>query len=61
MSLGTGVEIEERAMRRQILAFLDEYCGSLTLQDVREWYVDAFPDLTTPAASRAEGVYLNAP
>ncbi len=47
-------------MRRQILAFLDEYCRTLTLQDVREWYVDAFPDVT-PAAPFAEGVYLNAP
>jgi hypothetical protein len=61
MSLGIGAEIEERAMRRQILAFLEEHCGGLTLQDVREWYVDAFPDMTTPKAPRAEGVYLNTP
>ena len=47
-------------MRRQILVFLDEYCRSLTLQDVREWYVDVFPDVT-PAAPCAEGVSLNAP
>ncbi len=47
-------------MRRQILAFLDEYCRALTLQDVREWYVDVFPEVT-PAASFAEGVYLNVP
>ena len=47
-------------MRRQILEFLDEHCGSLTLQDVREWYADVFPDIT-PAAPFAEGVYLNAP
>jgi hypothetical protein len=53
-------EVDERAMRRQILAFLDEYCRTLTLQDVREWYLDAFPDVT-PAAPFAEGVYLNAP
>ncbi|HTU70069.1 MAG TPA: hypothetical protein VMF11_07075 [Candidatus Baltobacteraceae bacterium] len=52
--------MDERAMRRQILAFLDEYCGSLTLQDVRAWYVDVFPDVT-PAAPFAEGVCLNAP
>ena len=57
-----GAEVadpDERAMRGQILAFLEEYCNRLTLQDVREWYVDAFPE--TPAAPLAEGVYLNAP
>jgi hypothetical protein len=53
-------EVDERKMRRQILAFLDEYCRTLTLQEVREWYVDVFPDVT-PAAPFAEGVYLNAP
>ena len=47
-------------MRSQILAFLEDYCRSLTLKDVREWYIDAFPEVT-PAASPAEGVYLNAP
>jgi hypothetical protein len=52
-------EAEERAMRVQILAFLEEHCGRLTLQDVREWYVDAFPE--TPTAPIAEGVYLNTP
>jgi hypothetical protein len=51
---------DEHTMRRQILAFLDEYCRTLTLQDVREWYADVFPDVT-PAAPFAEGVYLNAP
>ena len=36
-------EAEERtAMKHQILAFLDEYCRGMTLQDVREWYADAF-------------------
>jgi len=55
-----GPEVDERAMRRQILAFLDEYCRTLTLQDVREWYADAFPDVT-PTATFAEGVCLNAP
>jgi len=52
-------EVDERKMRRQILAFLDEYCGSLTLQDVREWYVDVFPEIAPTAC--AEGVYLNVP
>jgi hypothetical protein len=47
-------------MRGQILAFLDEYCRGLTLQDVREWYLDAFPE-STPAVPCAEGVYLNLP
>ncbi len=46
-------------MRRQVLAFLDEHGRSLTLQDVREWYVDAFPESAPPAAC-AEGVCLNA-
>jgi hypothetical protein len=32
---------DERAMRAQILAFLDEYCRGMTLADVREWYADA--------------------
>lgn len=60
MSRSNRPEVDDRAMRRQILAFLDEYCGSLTLQDVREWYLDVFPD-TTPAVPFAEGVCLNAP
>lgn len=28
-------------MRGLILAFLEEYCRGMTLQDAREWYVDA--------------------
>ena len=60
MSRPIGPEIDERTMRRQILAFLDEYCRTLTLQDVREWYIDVFPD-AAPTASFAEGVCLNAP
>ena len=60
MSRSNTPDLDERTMRRQILAFLDEYCRSLTLQDVREWYVDAFPE-ATPAAPYAEGVCLNAP
>jgi len=39
-----GLEADECTMRRQILAFLEEYCRGMTLQDVREWYFDAFPD-----------------
>jgi len=39
--------------RSQVLAFLDEYCRSLTLQDVREWYVEAFPE-ATPTGPRAQ-------
>lgn len=31
-------------MRGQMLAFLDEYCRGMTLQDVREWYLDAFSE-----------------
>lgn len=33
---------DERVMRRQILTFLEEYCRGMTLQDVREWYAEAF-------------------
>ncbi len=33
-------------MRRQLLAFLDEYCRGMTLADVREWYADALADVT---------------
>jgi len=35
-------------MRRQIIAFLDEYCRNLTLHDVREWYNDACADGLMP-------------
>ena len=59
MSRSKWSEVDERKMRRQVLEFLDEYCRSLTLQDVREWYVDVFPEIT-PAVC-AEGVYLNVP
>ncbi len=59
MARSTRLSADERSMRRQILAFLDDYCRTLTLHDVREWYVEAFGD-PTPAAV-AEGVYLNAP
>jgi hypothetical protein len=51
-----GIRADEYAMRRQILAFLEDYCRSLTLEDVREWYVDVFPEVT-PTAPCAEGVY----
>jgi len=36
-------EPEERAMRRQIVAFLEEYCRGMTLRDAHEWFADAFP------------------
>jgi hypothetical protein len=32
----------------------------MTLQDVREWYVDAFSE-QMPTASYAEGICLNTP
>ncbi len=35
-------EADEPSMRGMILAFLDEYCRGMTLQDAREWYADAF-------------------
>jgi hypothetical protein len=37
-------DVAERKMRRQVLAFLDDYCRGMTLRDAREWYVDAFAD-----------------
>jgi hypothetical protein len=33
---------DELAMRRQILAFLEEHCRSMTLREAREWYDEAF-------------------
>ena len=39
---------DERAMRREILAFLDVYCRGMTLQDAREWYVEAFAAESPP-------------
>lgn len=60
MFAAMGPEADERTMRRQILAFLEEYCRGMTLQDVREWYVDAFSE-QVPPASYAEGVCLNTP
>ena len=39
-----GSDFDERMMRRQLLAFLDEYCRGMTLADVREWYADALAD-----------------
>jgi hypothetical protein len=59
MSRSICPDSDERTMRSLILAFLDEYCRGLTLHEVREWYVDVFPE-STPAV-RAEGVYLNVP
>jgi hypothetical protein len=52
----TYPELEEHAMRRQVLAFLDEYCRGMTLQDVREWYLDAFADVTPSSSRQPEGV-----
>lgn len=60
MASSSAIGADEHAMRSQILAFLEDHCRSLTLKDVREWYVDVFPE-PTPAAPVAEGVYLNAP
>jgi hypothetical protein len=46
--LGGTVEAgdPERAMRRQILAFLEEHFRGMTLRDAGEWYLEAFPDGT---------------
>lgn len=52
----TYPDLDERAMQRQVLAFLDEYCRGMTLQDVREWYLDAFSDVTPSSSLQPEGV-----
>lgn len=45
--------IDEHLMRKQILAFLDEYCRGMTLADVREWYADAVgPDALSCSEAR---------
>ena len=49
-------DLEERVMRGQMLAFLDEYCRGMTLQDVREWYLDAFSDGIPSSTISPEGV-----
>jgi hypothetical protein len=42
------VDLEERAMRSQIVAFLEDYCRGMTLGDARDWYVASLaqPDRT---------------
>jgi hypothetical protein len=50
----TVSDLDERAMRGQMLAFLDEYCRGMTLQDVREWYLDAFSEPTPSIAPTLE-------
>ena len=60
MFVPIGPEADERMMRRQILAFLEEYCRGMTLQDVREWYFDVFSE-QMPPAPYAEGICLNTP
>jgi hypothetical protein len=39
-----GSDFEEQAMRRQIVAFLEEYCRGMTLRDAHEWFPDAFAE-----------------
>ncbi len=41
--MAESTEAEERAMRRQIVAFLEEYCRGMMLRDAHEWFADAFP------------------
>jgi len=38
----SGLEADEHLMKHQIIAFLEEYCRGMTLQDVCEWYSEAF-------------------
>ncbi len=33
---------DERLMKLQVLAFVEEYCRGLTLRDARELYAEAF-------------------
>lgn len=49
MLAGETADREEMLMRRQIVAFLEEYCRGMTLRDVREWYDDAFAASNQPA------------
>jgi hypothetical protein len=43
-SVAESNEFEEQAMRRQIVAFLEEHCRGMTLRDAHEWFPDAFAD-----------------
>ena len=51
---------DERILRSRILAFIDEHCGSMTLQDAREWYNDAFLNDAAGELVREESL-LNPP
>ncbi len=45
---------DERLMKLQVLAFVEEYCRGLTLRDARELYVEAFdPEPSGDALHRA--------
>lgn len=37
-----GRDCDEIVMRRQIVAFLEEYCRGMTLREAGEWYDEAF-------------------
>lgn len=38
---------EERpVLRRDLLAFIDVFCADMTLSQAREWFDEAFPDIS---------------
>ncbi|MGZ3503126.1 MAG: hypothetical protein ACXVAW_01025 [Vulcanimicrobiaceae bacterium] len=39
----TELEGADRRLRQDLLAFVNEYCHSMTLQQAREWFDEAFP------------------
>lgn len=45
-------DVDDRAARIQVLAFVDEFCRGMTLRDAREWYVQAFADGESLADSK---------
>jgi hypothetical protein len=43
MLMWTELEGADGRLRYELLAFINEYCRSMTLQQAREWFDDAFP------------------
>ena len=37
---------EYPALRRELVAFLNEYCAEMTLAQARDWFEDAFPQVS---------------
>ncbi len=45
---GLERDSDELTMRRQIVAFLEEYCRGMTLREAGEWYDEAFAAVNEP-------------